>query len=151
MREICIHEAGHAVMARAVGVLISHIEITPDENSLGRCHTVASRFNKLSQTDWAAVFYAGFVAQRRVNPNCRLHSLDLENFNTCLKGASPAMREAVIARVEATIAARWDEVEHLADELERCNGLYSLELEKLGYWWPAPPVRDSALWRSLTG
>jgi hypothetical protein len=41
-------------------------------------------------------------------------------------------------------------VEQLAAEIVQCDGLYTAELEALGYWWPAP-VRDSALLRSLAG
>jgi hypothetical protein len=149
MREIAIHEAGHAVMARAVGAFVTHIELVPDENSFARYYA-GSRIT-LPQPHWAAVAYAGFVAQRRVNPKCSLHGADADNFETCLRGAGHGARKAIIARTEATIAAHWDEVERLATELERCNGLYTKELETLGYWWPAPMRGHPALSRALAG
>jgi len=86
LHEIAIHEAGHVVMARVVGAHVTHIELTPDANSFARYYA-GSRVT-LRQTDWAAVSYAGFVGQRRVNPACSLHGTDLENFNACLKDAS---------------------------------------------------------------
>jgi len=104
----------------------------------------------LARTDWAAFLYAGFAAERRVNPDCTLHGVDAQNFNAYLKGTGDATRETVIARTEAAVTAHWDEIERLAAELVRCDGLYTRELEALGYWWP-PPICDTALVRALSG
>ncbi len=107
--ELAIHEAGHAVMARAVGAFVKFIEYAPDDNLPWQARFCADSYATLPPTDWAAVFYAGFEAQRRVNPNCCLHGLDREHFH--MYAASQTARASVIARTEATITARWRDVE----------------------------------------
>jgi hypothetical protein len=156
MHEIAIHEAAHVVVGRIVGVYVTHIELVPGENASGRWNAASHfRHATLRPTEWAAIHYAGLVAERRVNPECDARvsaGLDMRQFDACLKGASEVTRERVMAWTEATVAAHWDEIERLAAELERCNGLYTEELRALGYRRPAPaPARDSALSRSLRG
>jgi hypothetical protein len=138
LHETAIHEAGHAVVARALGVPVTHIELGPDEatSTVARCHTRTRA--KLLPTAEAAMDYAGFAAERRVNPECSFWGGDLEDFNARLQGASEATRKEVIVWTESAITGRWAHVEQLAAAIERCNGLYTEELEKLGYWWPAP-------------
>jgi hypothetical protein len=152
--ETAIHEAGHAVMARALGAVITHIAPAAHNPELpatavASCHIFLRQ--GLRPTDWASVCCAGFAAERRVNPQCTLHGEDLADFNA--HTASPAVREAVIARTEATIAARWNEVEQLAAELMKCDGLYTEELTALGYWSPKPgrDFSQSAMSRALRG
>ncbi len=144
LRETAIHEAGHAVIARLLGASVTHIEITPDETSRGRDH-IAQR-TPLSQTDWAAVCYAGLAAEHRLNPECNvgLADSDMRQFYAALKGASDATRISVMRWTNTAVATHWDEVEKLAAELVRCNGLYTDELERLDYWWPKS-VGNSAL------
>jgi hypothetical protein len=150
-RAIAIHEAGHAVVARLVGAVVTHITFTPDaERFLGYCGSVAPHGVTLRPSDWAAIYYAGVAAAKRVDPSARLYGCDLGGFEqNLLKGGGPA--ERVMQRVEEMVTEHWEEIERLAMEIERCNGLYTEELEAMGYWRPAPePVaRDSALARAL--
>jgi len=146
VQEIAIHEAGHAVIARVLGVRTLHIELCPDgKEYCGQCNYAPDRPSDL---DSATASYAGTAAERRINPSATLHGTDKTNFE---RRAKPVMRDYVMRRAETLVAAHWDEIEKLAAELVRCDGLYTDELEKLGYYWPPPKREPSALQRVLSG
>jgi hypothetical protein len=62
------HEAGHAVIALALGRAISRVTVVPNQRYLGACHLQKSRFKPTK--DWLEdeilILFAGMVAESRV-------------------------------------------------------------------------------------
>jgi|SRR5258706_10763611 len=132
-------------MARVVGVRVTHVEFYPGKDPQATCYQAEEA---RAVIDRAAIMYAGFAAERHLNPERAAHYAtdDLLRFYRL-----QVDHERVIARTEAAVAAHWDEIERLAGEIERCNGLYTEELRALGYWWPAPARDPTPLARFLRG
>jgi hypothetical protein len=153
LRETCLHEAAHAVVARALGLFVRYIALRPgaDPDAAGVIDFGTHRKRGVTKFERAAVYYAGYVAECKLHGEREDHHAhsDINAFNKILSGASDAEHEQVIAFTESQLAAHWSEVEKLAGELERCNGLYTKELEALGYWWPTPVHRNAALMAAL--
>jgi hypothetical protein len=150
--QIAVHEAGHAVVTRLVGGIVTYISFTPDgEKYLGSCGTNTHPGEKLSSRAWAAINYAGFAAAKRVgHPSEHLHGSDLREFNCNLLTAG-ATREEIMKWTDEMVATHWDEIKSLADEIERHGGVYGDELVRRGFWRPPvpKPKQDSALMRAL--
>ena len=71
--EIAYHEAGHAVVARVLGISITHATILPDETSLAsvgwRWRNLAGNANQADALEkHVVVFFAGPHAQSRYRP-----------------------------------------------------------------------------------
>lgn len=135
-----MHEAGHIVIGRLLGRHVTRVVLTDTAHSGG--HVAVAPGRALSSEQWAAFFYAGLAAQRRVDPAAGddQGGEDLAEFRKCVQG-DPAMRARVESWTEAALSAYWPAVLGLAGEIERHHGLYSSELAALGY---GPPPRAAS-------
>lgn len=109
---VAYHEAGHAVVATALGIRVEWIERNGDGSGL--CHmNRASRYK--SVTDELAIGVAGGLASAYKFGTAH-HSLSPED----LLGIRNLTRSQQIAAIDCAsqiLRSRWDEVEALADRL----------------------------------
>ena len=67
LRATAYHEAGHAVMALALGRPIQKVTIAPNQNYLGACQIQKGRFKPTK--DWLEdemlILFAGMVPKRK--------------------------------------------------------------------------------------
>ena len=129
LRATAYHEAGHAVMALALGRPIQKVTVAPNQNYLGACQIQKGRFKPTK--DWLEdeilILFAGMVAESQVTGRY------------CPKGASQDLRgirryvmmrtggERQVERLERRLldkaehlladAATWKAVESIAAEL----------------------------------
>ncbi len=127
------HEAGHAVMALALGRPIQKVTVAPNQNYLGACQIQKGRFKPTK--DWLEdeilILFAGMVAESQVTGRY------------CPRGASQDLRgirryvlmrtsgDAQVDRLERRLldkaehlladAATWKAVESIAAELLKCE------------------------------
>ena len=122
------HEAGHAVVAWAVGLTIVRVEIS---SRGGKSEQVPTADELAAQSDdkvdaferWACVHLAGGRAQARWNPDVGVAGCDDDHhaFNECVWTVSPLTAETdaqcgrrLAERTEALIGQHWSRIEALA-------------------------------------
>ena len=145
--ETACHEAGHCVVAKALGIPTYSIVLRPVSGARGETDTHVGRGHSgsASALDRAAITYAGWYAQHRAYPGCDKQGSwsDIATVKLILTGQPKGTRERTIRRVKKLLAENWPAVLALAAEIDRRGALYSSDLEQLGYWWP--PTEDAWL------
>jgi hypothetical protein len=134
-----VHEAGHAVVAKALGIPTRSIVLKPASGALGETdtHFGPDRVGPASALDRAMVCYAGRYAQVRAYRGCdkRGSESDLRLIKLLLLEQPKGTREQLIRRVKKLLAENWAAVLALAHEIDMHGTLETSDLERLGYWW----------------
>jgi hypothetical protein len=142
----CIHEAGHAIVARALGVVCTGAAITDD--SSGWCRT-----GRASPTEDLAIMFGGIEAERILFGSARVAQVagDLANIERLARRyrMADAAVEDMRPQVRAVLRQHWDKVERVAAVLARQRYLPGMLIDSLSWGWLALMVRNSQ--RRLTG
>lgn len=129
LRATAYHEAGHAVMALALGRPIQKVTIAPNQNYLGACQIQKGRFKPTK--DWLEdemlILFAGMVAESQVTgrycPNGASQDLRGIRRYALMRASGESQVERLERRLldktEHLLAdtATWQAVELVAEEL----------------------------------
>jgi ATP-dependent Zn protease len=129
LRDIAMHEAGHAVTARLLGRGIELVTIVPDDDALGRVrHTHASlppeALGRHARETWAMIALAGPLAEAlerggEVDTQDEELALALELTMSMSLSADEAVAYLVwlVERTRTLLMLHWGLVEYFADQL----------------------------------
>jgi hypothetical protein len=138
-----LHEAAHAVTARALGVAVELVTIRPGEHEGTR---YAGRVQLYGADRWtrSVIAFAPIEAAKRLaeNPNvrvdlaeeldgCRLDLADFRDASPAATEAGRAMRDRAMDRAYEIVRKRWNDIERVAIELERRGTLDDLDLAEI--------------------
>ncbi len=129
LRATAYHEAGHAVMALALGRAIQKVTIAPNQNYLGACQIQKGRFKPTK--DWLEdemlILFAGMVAEAQVTgrycPNGAAQDLrGIRRYALMRAGGDrqvERLERRLLDKTEHLLsdAATWKAVEWIAAEL----------------------------------
>lgn len=132
VHRIAHHEAGHAIVARALGLEILEVVIDERHGGINRFPVDAAP-DGWSSTDNAAVLMAGTMAERAWCPASTLEGNEDDEsvLRTMLDGDEPPDVIAARATVERILAERAGEVEALAEALIKHRTLTGDQVEDL--------------------
>jgi hypothetical protein len=137
----CIHEAGHAIVARWLGVVCTGAAITGDTS--GWCAT-----GRATPTEDLWVTWGGVEAERILfgSANAAQVSCDLANIERLARRyrMSDATIEGARPQVRAVLWQNWDKVERVAFELARRRYLPGMLIDSFSWGWLALICRNSA-------
>ena len=130
---VAVHEAGHLVTARAVGVPVSACVFNPNPDAAAHVlHAAAA-----SPEDAAAIALGGYVAQLRQYPEKGSEGCDTD-FRLFRQAGRQWLYWQILARVDAIITRDWVELMILARALDKGRGMDIEDAQRTGYWFKTP-------------
>lgn len=136
MTQVCIHEAGHAVMMKMCGMQIKHVSVSRKhvESQRGAQGVCVPVVKEISMISFAKVAVAGAVAESIAFGGCpvrRLHKLtDADELESMMVAADVGVRHRakekrrIIAMVTKSLKKHMDHIMAIAQEVD-CKGKIS--------------------------